>query len=577
MKILNGIPVSKGTATGKAFIIEHILRPEIPAAPLIEKERQAGWARLTAALLKVRSDIKALLETPDPEQQAIFESYLLMLSDTDFISQVEQEYQKQNHQIEFVLNEKVEDFASKLRAAGDAYLSARADDITDVFGRVLNELLGVRRFDYSQIPEHTVIVAKSLSPSEVGELAARHCSAIILEEGGVNSHLAILTRNYSIPALFAVPHAVSEIHTGDMLIVDTQEEKIIISPDSEVIDQYLHHIAQEEMRRNRLASNRQYPALLRDGTPITVLANIGSVEEARIALDEGADGIGLFRTEFLFMQAANQNKKKGKAAVSISEENQFQAYKEVLQIMKGKPVTIRTLDAGGDKIINAADIPIANEKNPLLGQRAIRLTLADPPLFRTQLRALYRASMYGELKIMLPLVTHVAQVKETFRIIKEVQSDLMREQIPFRTNVPVGIMVETAAAAVIADVFTQFCDFFSIGTNDLTQYTLGIDRENRVVADLFSEFHAGVLRLIAYTVQSARTAGIPVSVCGEMAGQEEGMKVLAGLGVRTLSMTPSLICEAKEILSHYTLDELEQISAKAFPKLPLNQLGSFET
>ena len=277
------------------------------------------------------------------------------------------------------------------------------------------------------------------------------------------------------------------------------------------------------------------------------------------------------------MQEANQNKKKGKAAVSISEENQFQAYKEVLQIMKGKPVTIRTLDAGGDKIINAADIPIANEKNPLLGQRAIRLTLADPPLFRTQLRALYRASMYGELKIMLPLVTHVAQVKETFRIIKEVQSDLMREQIPFRTNVPVGIMVETAAAAVIADIFTQFCDFFSIGTNDLTQYTLGIDRENRVVADLFSEFHAGVLRLIAYTVQSARTAGIPVSVCGEMAGQEEGMKVLVGLGVRTLSMTPSLICEAKEILSHYTLDELEQISAKAFPKLPLSQLGSFET
>ncbi len=573
MKILSGIAVSKGTAAGAAYIIERQLRPAISAEALPENERAGGWKRFTAALQKVRGDIKALLETPDPEQQAIFESYLLMLSDTDFISQVEQEYKKQNRRIEYVLNEKVEDFASKLRVAGDAYLSERADDITDVFGRVLNELLGVKRFDYSRLPEGAVVVAKNLNPSEAGELAARKCAGIVLEEGGVNSHLAILARNYGIPSLFGVPRAVSEIANGDEVVIDTQEAKVIVSPDVQTAAAYLTAIEQEERRRQCVAQHRQRPALLKDGTPVTLLANIGTVEEARIALDEGADGIGLFRTEFLFMQAANQDKKKGKPISSISEDSQFEAYREVLQIMKGKPVTIRTLDAGGDKIIAAADIPAIKEKNPLLGLRAIRLTLADTTLFKTQLRALYRASVYGELKIMLPLITHVAQVKETLRIIKEVHSDLTREQIPFRANTPVGIMIETAGAAVIADVFTQYCDFFSIGTNDLTQYTLGIDRENAAVADLFSEFHAGVLRLISYTVQCAQTAGIPVSVCGEMAGQEEGMKALVGLGVRRLSMSPRFLCEAKDILSHYTLDDLERVSAKAFARLPQIPLG----
>ena len=279
-----------------------------------------------------------------------------------------------------------------------------------------------------------------------------------------------------------------------------------------------------------------------------------------MALAEGADGIGLFRTEFLYM--AQSGASMNAAARSFSEQTQFEAYKTVLQTMGDKPVTIRTLDAGGDKLINSVDIPVFDEKNPLMGLRAVRLCLECPNVFKTQLRALYRASVYGNLKIMFPLITSVEQVKQCLEIVNQVQTELSNEKIPFKKDTPVGIMVETAAAALISDCLVNVTDFFSLGTNDLTQYTLGVDRENSHVSSLYNEFSLAVLRLIEMTIRAGNDANIPVSVCGEMAGKSDSIMVLAGMGIRNLSMSPKHISSTKELLSHFTIAELEAISAK---------------
>ena len=302
------------------------------------------------------------------------------------------------------------------------------------------------------------------------------------------------------------------------------------------------------------------PSVTKDGTEFKLMANIGTPEEAELAKAEGADGIGLFRTEFLYM--AQNGASMNAAARSFSEETQFEAYKHVLEVMGDKPVTIRTLDAGGDKLINSVDIPVVDEKNPLMGLRAVRLSLQCPNIFKTQLRALYRAGLYGNLKIMFPLITSVEQVKQLLELVKQVKAELDYEKIPYKPDIPVGIMVETAAAAIISDCLTSVSDFFSLGTNDLTQYTLAVDRENQHVSALYNEFSLAVLRLIQMTINSAAEAGIPVSVCGEMAGRQDSVMVLAGMGIRTLSMSPKLISSTKELLSRFTIQELEAISSK---------------
>ena len=304
--------------------------------------------------------------------------------------------------------------------------------------------------------------------------------------------------------------------------------------------------------------------MTKDGTKFKLMANIGSIEEARIAAEEGADGIGLFRTEFLFMTGTVTHHVRNRA---MSEEEQFEAYKSVLEIMNGKPVTIRTLDAGGDKVVSSLDLPVTEEKNPMMGLRAIRLTLGFPNLLKTQFRALYRASVYGNLKIMLPLITSPDQVIKAKQVAAQAREELEAEGIPFNRDVPIGIMVETAAAGVIADCLASVSDFFSIGTNDLTQYTLGVDRENVAVAPLYNEFHLAVLRLIQNTIEAAEHKKIQVSVCGEMASKNESAMILAGMGIRNLSMGPKKISYIKELLSNITITELQAISSKSLNNL----------
>ncbi|MDY5634275.1 MAG: phosphoenolpyruvate--protein phosphotransferase [Treponema porcinum] len=572
MEVFLGVSAADGAGIGSAFLIPDQIKRAIPQTKISKEDIEEGWERFTSAKTAVAEDIteklsKLPVDKSTAIQREIFEAYILMLNDPVFLREVRTEYETTLFNIEYTLNFKSEEYAARLRNAGNDYLAERAQDITDIFGRVLDEMLGIHTFDINEVPDGSVIIATSLSPTETIILSKRKIAGLALTEGGISSHVVILARNYGIPTVVGL-HGTSlrkKVQNGQMVIVDAECAELLADPDEETIAQYRKTIEIRRKEQEFLTEYLDKPALTKDGERFTLYANIGSPEEAETALKAGADGIGLFRTEFLYMAKADTSHHA--AARSFNEDEQFEAYKHVLTIMKDKPVTIRTLDAGGDKLINSVDIPSFNEKNPLMGMRAIRLSLAYPQVLKTQLRALYRASVYGKLRIMLPLITSAEQVEQSLVIVDEVKKELAAENIPFDDKVPVGIMIETAAAALTSDCLAKISDFFSLGTNDLTQYTLGVDRENSNVSGLYDEFNLAVLRLIAITITNAKKYGINLSVCGEMAGRHDSILVLGGLGIRSLSMSPNLISRTKHLLSQFTVAELQAISSKRLNKL----------
>lgn len=564
METYKGLSASEGIGIGEVFLVPAPAHRIIPQYAIKDAEIDDEWLRLESALERVRLRLEEQTKTADSQYAAILETYIVMLLDMEFLAQVKAQLTKSLQNIESVLHQKASEMADILRGAGDDYLAERARDITDVFSQVVDELLGYKPFDYDLVPEDKVVVANSVSPADAVALFKKRLKGLVACEGGVSSHLAILARNHRLPAVLGIKGVTSKLESGQMVVVDGTRGLVIAAPDGKVLKKYrrLEEEKQEEARS--LAKLKGKAATTADGVPLSLLANIGSPEEARLALDEGAEGIGLFRTEFLFMGAVQDARKANASGIhSVSESAQLAAYQQVLETMGARPVVIRTLDSGGDKLIKEAGIHTEPEQNPLLGNRAIRLTLAHKSMFKRQLRALYRASVYGNLKIMLPMVTHLSQVEETLELIQKVREELTAEKLAFKPDVPVGIMVETAAAAVSADIFSRHSDFFSIGTNDLTQYVLGLDRENPSVADLYDDRNVAVLRLIKHTVDCADKAGIPVSVCGEMAGSPERALLLAGLGVRTLSMAPVRIGAVKKALSSHTISELEEMATAA--------------
>ncbi len=566
MEVFLGIPAADGTGIGTAFVIPDPVKRAIPQHHINIDQINRGWSRFEAAVQTVTLGLSEHLDTlsktseRDRAQREVFETYILMLEDPVFKQEVREFYENQLFNIEYTVQFKAEEYAAKLRQAGNYYLSERAQDITDVFGRVLDEMLDIHPFDINTVPDGSVILATSLSSADTIILSKRKIAGLALSEGGVSSHVVILARNYGIPTVVGLEEISKKVRNGETVIIDGKTAEILVSPDRETIEEYKGKIREEYQRKLSLRSFLNKPAETKDGTRFKLYANIGTPEEAEVALAEGADGIGLFRTEFLYM--AQSGASLNAAARSFSEQTQFEAYKSVLQMMGDKPVTIRTLDAGGDKLINSVDLPNIEEKNPLMGLRAVRLSLEYPNILKTQLRALYRASVYGNVEIMFPLITSVDQVKECLELVNVVKAELDAEKIPYQADTPVGIMIETAAAALISDCLSKVSDFFSLGTNDLTQYTLGIDRENQHVSGLYNEFSLAVLRLIEMTVRSAKENNVPLAVCGEMAGRQDSVMVLAGMGIRNLSMSPKLISSTKELLSRFTIEELEAISAK---------------
>ena len=566
MEVFLGVPAVDGSGIGTAFVIPEPVKRAIPQHRIKIDELNEGWERFEIAVQTVTLQLSEHLDTlsktsnKDKAQREVFETYILMLGDPVFNKEVKDFYEKELFNIEYTVQFKSEQYAAKLRQAGNYYLSERAQDITDVFGRVLDEMLDIHPFDINKVPDGSVIIAKSLSSADTIILSKRKLAGLALSEGGVSSHVVILARNYGIPTIVGLEDISKKVHNGETVIVDGNEAEILVNPDKSTIDEYKQKIRNEYLHKLELRRFLDKPAQTKDGTKFHLYANIGTPEEAELAKAEGADGIGLFRTEFLYM--AQGGVSLNAAARSFSEESQFEAYKHVLLTMEDKPVTIRTLDAGGDKLINSVDLPLFEEKNPLMGLRAVRLSLSHPQVLKTQLRALYRASVYGNLRIMFPLITSVSQVEQCLNLIQIVKKELQSEKIDFKDDVPIGIMIETAAAAIISDCFVNISDFFSLGTNDLTQYTLGVDRENPHVSNLYNEFSLAVLRLIYRTCNVAQQNNIPLSVCGEMAGRSDSIMVLGGMGIRDLSMSPKLISSTKELLSRFTIQELEAISAK---------------
>ena len=571
MEVFLGIPAADGIGIGTAFVIPDAVKRAIPQHHIKIDQINKHWLRFENAVQTVTLELSSYLDSlsktdpRDKAQREVYETYILMLGDPVFNKEVRDFFETELFNIEYTVQFKAEEYASKLRQSGKSYLSERAQDITDVFGRVLDEMLDIHPFDIKQVPDGSVILATSLSSADTIILSKRKIAGLALSEGGVSSHVVILARNYGIPTIVGLEDISKKVRNGETVIVDGKEAEILVSPDKSTIDEYKAKIRQEFAHKQSLKAFLDKPAVTKDGTRFKLYANIGTPEEADVAVAEGADGIGLFRTEFLYM--AQNGASLNAAARNFSEENQFEAYKYVLSAMQGKPVTIRTLDAGGDKLINSVEFPVLEEKNPLMGLRAVRLSLKCPNVLKTQLRALYRASVYGNLEIMFPLISSYCQVKQCLEIVNEVKKELTAEGIPFKHNIPIGIMIETAAAALISDCLAKTCDFFSLGTNDLTQYTLAVDRENPHVAELYNEFSLSVLRLIEMTISSANAANIPIAVCGEMASRQDSVMVLAGMGIRNLSMSPKMISGTKELLSRFTIQELQAISSQHLDSL----------
>ena len=556
MDLFFGAAVSPGIGRGNAFVIPDQAQRIVPQMPIAAEQAEAEWLRYQNARDAVLAQIKIQLEQIQTNRE-IFETYALMLDDPVFNQELGDFLRESLFNVEFILNAKMEEYAERLRESGNDYLAERSQDIIDIYGRVLNELLDIHPFDMDKVPEGVVLIAQSLNASDAMVISKKRLAGLALVEGGASSHVAILARNYGVPAVFSLPKAVKQIHNSERIILDANSAELIVDPDAGAVLDYQKKVEEIQARKKELLSFRSKSARTKDGERFYLCANIGTVEEAKIALEEGAEGIGLFRTEFLFMKELNCGGEPG--ARSVGEQAQFEAYKEVLQTMGERPVTIRTLDAGGDKLLKIVDMPAASEKNPLMGLRGIRLSLRYPQMFKTQLRALYRASVYGNLRIMLPLVTSQEQVEDAKKIAAQVREELEEEGIKFKRDVPIGIMVETASAGIIADCLAGVSDFFSIGSNDLTQYTLGVDRENANVANLYDESHLAVLRLIQNTIGAAKERSIPVSVCGEMASRVDSAMLLAGMGIRAFSMGAAQISLVKEKLSTITVKELEAI------------------
>ena len=571
MEVFLGIPAADGIGIGTAFVIPDAVKRAIPQHHIKIDQINKHWLRFENAVQTVTLELSSYLDSlsktdpRDKAQREVYETYILMLGDPVFNKEVRDFFETELFNIEYTVQFKAEEYASKLRQSGNSYLSERAQDITDVFGRVLDEMIDIHPFDIKQVPDGSVILATSLSSADTIILSKRKIAGLALSEGGVSSHVVILARNYGIPTIVGLEDISKKVRNGETVIVDGKEAEILVSPDKSTIDEYKAKIRQEFAHKQSLKAFLDKPAVTKDGTRFKLYANIGTPEEADVAVAEGADGIGLFRTEFLYM--AQNGASLNAAARNFSEENQFEAYKYVLSAMQGKPVTIRTLDAGGDKLINSVEFPVLEEKNPLMGLRAVRLSLKCPNVLKTQLRALYRASVYGNLEIMFPLISSYCQVKQCLELVNEVKKELTAEGIPFKDDIPIGIMIETAAAALISDCLAKTCDFFSLGTNDLTQYTLAVDRENPHVAELYNEFSLSVLRLIEMTISSANAANIPIAVCGEMASRQDSVMVLAGMGIRNLSMSPKMISGTKELLSRFTIQELQAISSQHLDSL----------
>lgn len=552
MTRLTGIAASDGIAIAKAY---RFVQPDLTFAKTTVHDIEAEQKRLAAALAKAEQELIVIrqqtLEKFSAEEAAIFEAHLLVVHDPELIGPINQKIADEAVNAEYALHEVTSMFVALFEGMDDEYMSARASDIKDVTNRILAHLLGVHIPNPSNINEQVIIVANDLTPSETAQLDRNYVLGFITDIGGRTSHSAIMARSLEIPAVVGAGVATTTIQDGDTIIVDGLTGQVLVNPSADVIADYQEKAQKYRVQQAEWSTLVNEQTVSKDGVHVELAANIGSPNDLDGVLRHGAEGIGLYRTEFLYMGRENLP----------SEEEQFTAYKTVLEGMKGKPVVIRTLDIGGDK--HLPYFPLQEEMNPFLGHRAIRLCLDQQELFRTQLRALLRASVYGNLKIMFPMIATIQEFRAAKAILLEEKEKLIAGGVAVGSSIEVGMMVEIPSTAVMADIFAKEVDFFSIGTNDLIQYTMAADRMNEKVSYLYQPYNPAILRLIQMVIKAAHQEKKWVGMCGEMAGDEHAVPLLLGLGLDEFSMSATSILKTRALLKQLSVPEMQTLATEA--------------
>ena len=549
MKRLTGIGASEGVAIGKVLLFteEEMIIPEVKDEnSTIEAELtklEDGLKKSKTQLIAIREKVK---EKMGEDKAAIFDGHIMLLEDEDLIMEVEDKIKGEGLPAAKALHDGINEYCEMISKLDDPYLRERAADLQDIGKRWLKNLLGIRIKDLSDLEPNTVVVTYDLTPSDTAQLDLENCVGFLTEVGGKTAHSAIMARSLELPAVVGIKGVLNEVKEGETVIMDGEEGELFLYPSPELIAEYVakkEKLAAEKEELKKLISEE---AVTTDGRKVDIWGNIGSPNDVDAVIASGATGIGLYRTEFLFMNSDH----------FPTEEEQYEAYKVVVQKMQGKPVTIRTMDIGGDKELPYLDLP--KEMNPFLGYRAIRISLENKDMFKTQLKAILRASHYGQIKIMYPMISSVNEIRKANEILEECKKELDEIGQLFDRNIKVGIMVETPSTAIIAYKFAKEVDFFSIGTNDLTQYFLAVDRGNEMVSALYNSFNPAVLEAIQKVIDAAHNAGISVSMCGEFAGDKKATKLLLGMGLDSFSMSASSTLQVKKIIRSSSYAEAQK-------------------
>ncbi|MEH7436574.1 phosphoenolpyruvate--protein phosphotransferase [Neobacillus drentensis] len=549
MTFLNGIAASNGIAIAKAY---RLVEPDLSFEKVTVEDSAAEIDRFRQAMAQSKSELEAIRDRAKidlgADKAAIFEAHLLVLSDPELNAPIEDKIKSENVNAETALKETADMFIMMFEQMDNEYMKERAADIRDVTKRVLSHLLGVHIVNPSMIAEEVIIVAEDLTPSDTAQLNRQFVKGFTTNVGGRTSHSAIMARSMEIPAVVGTKTATEEINNGDLVVVDGLKGEVHINPTPELVEQYRKTHEEYELQKAEWAKLVNEPTVSADDHHVELVANIGTPKDLKGVTENGGEGVGLYRTEFLYM---------GRDQLP-TEEEQFEAYKAVLEGMSGKPVVVRTLDIGGDKELPYLELP--KELNPFLGFRAIRLCLEEQDIFRTQLRALLRASSYGNLKIMFPMIATLDEFREAKAILEEEKQKLISENQKVAEHIELGIMVEIPSTAVLADQFAKEVDFFSIGTNDLIQYTMAADRMNQRVSYLYQPYNPSILRLVKMVIDAAHAEGKWAGMCGEMAGDETAIPVLLGLGLDEFSMSATSILKARSLIRNLKKSDMEKLA-----------------
>ncbi len=563
-RILRGIPVSAGVCRGKILVLARPDDTSVPKLHLSEAELPGQMQRLEQALAETRRQIldvqRQVSEDLGVDNASIFDAHLLVLEDPTLLAEVSRLVFAQKVNVEHAFHQFAEKYINTLGSSDDEYLRERAADMRDVTARLLNNLQGrAEEMNLRELAEPCIVIAHDLTPSRTALLDKKKVLGFATDVGSKTSHTAIMARSMGIPAVVGLKQATRELATGEYALLDGYNGQIIINPTDQTLFEYGQLVRKQVTLQEKLRDVKDKPAITLDGVRVVVSANVEQPGDTGAVIASGAEGVGLFRTEYLFINRETLP----------DEEEQFQAYRQVAAALKPHPVVIRTLDLGGDKFLSNLAAP--QEMNPFLGWRAIRFCLQERDIFRAQLRAILRASVEGNLRMMYPMISGLDELLQANALVEEYKQELEREGVPFNRDLLIGVMIEIPSAAVAAGSLARRAKFFSIGTNDLIQYSLAVDRLNERIAHLYEPTHPAIVRLIKLTVDAARVQGIPVSVCGEMAGDPALTPLLLGLGVDELSVAPPLVPPIK-----YLIRRIKMSEARALAEAALNSESGAE-